>query len=90
MSSVVPTRKEVIEILNTLPSTSFTNEHGEKFVIATNGLSVYMAGDEVNMMVDDENKAGGWIPLFNPKFNMWSKGELRQLGKALQELCKDA
>jgi hypothetical protein len=65
----------------------FVNEHGEVFKLYSNGISVFMAGDEVKQMVDDRKKfRGKYIGLFNNDFNIWSAGELYLLGKTLMEM----
>ena len=73
-------------MIDSMPSATFRNKHGEKFVIHSDGITVWMSGDEVNMMVDDKKKIGKYINLFNPVFSVWSKEELFQLGSALMEL----
>ncbi len=76
-------------LIENLPSVSFFNEHIEKFTIHSNGIFVFMSGDEVDAMVDDKNKVEGkYIQLFNSAFSVWSKEELHKLGKALQELME--
>lgn len=84
------TEKQADEVMSTMKTASFTNEHGEKFNIHTNGTFVFMSGDEVNAMVDDKHKiAGKYLPLFNEAFSIWDKEELNALGKALQELTNE-
>ena len=83
-----PTKQEMIKYIDNLPSKSFTNEHGEVFTIHSDGVLVFMSGDEVNAMVDNNLKMGKYIPLFNQSFSIWSKGELYKLGEALMELHK--
>lgn len=78
--------KQVRKIIEQMPSAEFINEHGEKFVIYSNGTSVYMGGDEVNMMVDPKHVFAGVIPLFNSHFNIWSEDELYKLGETLVTL----
>lgn len=74
-------------LLKEFLKSTFRNEHGEKFTIYSDGTSVYMSGNEVDMMVDPKNKSeDGVIPLFNPSFNVWSDEELYKLGKALQKV----
>jgi hypothetical protein len=77
---------EMVEFIKSMPMVSFENEHGEKFNISSNGLTAFISGDEVNAMVDRTATIGGFIPLFNQAFNIWSKDELYRLGKALMEL----
>lgn len=75
-----------------MPSTSFKNEYGEKFTLHTNGVSVFMSGDEVNAMVDEKRFPKidhKYINLFNPGFSIWNVIELDKLGKALQKLAKE-
>lgn len=80
---------QVIEIIELMKTAEFKNKHGEKFVIHSNGIYVFMSGDEVNAMVDDKKKVGKkYLPLFNPDFSIWNKEELYALGKALMELHK--
>jgi hypothetical protein len=65
----------------------FVNKHGEVFRLYSNGISVFMAGDEVKAMVDDKKKfRGNYIGLFNPDFSIWSAEELHLLGKTLMEM----
>jgi hypothetical protein len=77
---------QVRKIIAEMPSKSFVNEHGEEFTIYSNGISVYMSGSEVDMMVDNKHVFAGVIPLFNNHFNIWSDDELYKLGVALAEL----
>lgn len=80
---------EFIKMVDDLPKAEFKNKHGERFVLHSSGTSVYMSGDEVNAMVDDDKKiVKKYIPLFNPNFSIWSKEELYEIGKALMELHK--
>lgn len=79
-------KEEVIQYIETWPSYTFHNEHGEKFTIHSNGIMAFMSGDEVNAMVPPTKKIGGYIPLFNPDFSIWSKDELRMVGEALIQL----
>lgn len=88
--SLPTTDKELESYIKKLPRVEFKNEHGEKFVLHSNGITVLMSGDEVDMMVAGEKKmAGKYIMLFHPAFSIWSKSELYQLGLALVELHKD-
>ena len=80
------TDKQLTAYIKTMPSASFKNEHGEKFTIHSNGLTVWISGDEVNAMVDPKKTVMGYLPLFTSAFSIWSKEELYLLGKALQEL----
>lgn len=80
----------MVKVIEQLPHKEFKNEHGEKFVIHTNGVVVYMSGDEVNMMVDNKYKIGDkYIQLFNEQFGVWSPAELSGLGEVLQQLMKE-
>jgi len=81
-------KRDVNKIIKALPSASFTNEYGEEFTVSSNSMVVFISGDEVDMMVDDDKKMGAYIPLFNNNFSIWSKDELYKLGKALMELHK--
>lgn len=54
----------------------FTNQHGEEFTLLFNDLTVNMRGDETD---------GEEVSLFNEEFNIYSKQELVQIGKALQK-----
>lgn len=76
--------------VRTFPHTEFTNEMGERFVIYTNGTTVFMEGDEVEMMVEASQTVDGLLPLFNKHFTIWSKEELYKLGLALIELTGEA
>lgn len=78
----------VKEVKKNSPSARFKNEHGEKFVIYSDGVFVLMGGDEVESMVREENKHGGLINLFNEHFSIWSADELYKLGAALQRVAK--
>lgn len=80
--------KDIAEYIRKMPQVSFLNEHGEKFTLYSNGISVFMEGDEVDMMVDNKNKIEGIIQLFSPAFNIWSANELVKLGEAIKELGK--
>ena len=71
--------KEVEKSIKTYPHKSFKNEYGEKFTIYSDGVMVFMSGDET----DNE-----FICLFNPDFSIWNRAELYELGKALMELHK--
>lgn len=83
----LPTIEEAVATIKTFPKAEFTNEHGEKFVIYSNGMGVYMAGDEVDQMVSDDKKVVDIIPLFGEAFNVWDKDEIYKLGTALQTLA---
>lgn len=81
------TVKEMTEAIESMRSASFENKHGEKFTIHTDGVLVFMSGDEVNAMVSSEYKiADKYLQLFNDPFTVWSAEELNKLGKALQEV----
>jgi hypothetical protein len=87
----VPTQKEIKDYIEKMPHDVFVNEHGEKFVIYSNGINVFMSGDEINAMVDDKDKiAGKYVSLFNPAFSIWSASELYQLGAAIMYLNRGA
>lgn len=76
--------KEYVELIERMPMVEFINQHGEKFEVRSNGLSVYLSGNEVDAMVAEHHKIGGkYVQLFNPSFSVWSKDELISLGKAL-------
>lgn len=78
---------EIVTVIEEMPHAEFFNEHGERFVIYTNGTLVFMAGDEVDQMVDDKHKIEGkYMPLFNSHFNLWSADELVGLGRVLKTL----
>lgn len=79
--------KQVSGIIRKMPSSKFSNEYGEDFTIYSNGNTVYMEGDEVNAMVDENNKFDGILPLFNPAFSIWSVDELWKLGASLQDVA---
>lgn len=66
--------------------TEFKNEYGEKFILEYDGITVFMSGDEVNMMAKPSDKVEGKIILFNQVFSVWGKDELVKLGEALIEL----
>lgn len=75
---------KVKDLIASMKRVDFTNEHGERFEMYSNGMTVLMAGDEVRDMVD--RSVDGVIELFNPQFNIWSPSELYLLGKAISEL----
>lgn len=79
--------KQMSQIVKSMPKSEFRNEHGEPFAIYSNGNSVFMSGTEVDMMVDEENKMDGILPLFNSSFNYWAKDELYKLGEALKDVA---
>ena len=83
------TKEDFKKAVENLPKYSFENEHGERFHIHSNGITVFMSGDEVNMMVNEEDKVAGFVPLFNQAFSVWSSEELYKLGEALMELHKE-
>ena len=70
-----------------LPKVEFRNRHGERFVVwlTENPLaelqSCVFGGDETRQEV---------ISLFNRRFAIWSREELRQLGDALLRLTEGA
>lgn len=80
--------KELASAIRKMRSISFENEHGENFIIYSDGLSVYMEGDEVNAMVDPKYTVDGILPLFGSHFNIWSRDELYALGCAISELTE--
>jgi len=84
-----PTRSKLAEYIKDLKTVSFTNKHGEKFYIHSNGITVFMSGDEVNMMVDPKKTIDGYLPLFSSSFGIWSADELYKLGDALKKLHKE-
>ena len=55
--------------------TKFKNKHGEEFTLLFNDLKIMLRSDET------DNKE---IGLFNESFNIYSKQELGEIGKALQ------
>ncbi len=75
------------EFYNKFPKDSYTrksfkNEHGERFyVIKTKGfLTIYfITGDETDWDMQ---------PLFHAGFSLYSDGEVREIGKILQEFNK--
>jgi hypothetical protein len=79
--------KQVSQIVKSMPQSAFKNSHGEPFVIYSNGNSVFMSGTEVDMMVDEESKMDGILPLFNASFNIWAVDELYKLGEALKDVA---
>lgn len=84
-----PNEEELAELIEKMPKVSFKNEHGEKFILHSNGVMVFMSGDEVRDMIPPMSKINRtYINLFNDRFNIWHKKELYKLGKALQELSK--
>lgn len=87
-----PSKKAVAEYVAKLPVAKFTNDYGEKFGIHSDGVVVFLSGDEVRAMVREEvtiplENGDSCIPLFGPNFNIWSKGELFKLGQALKEVA---
>lgn len=60
---------------------TFTNRHGERFSISSNGVFVTFKGDETKWEM---------VRLFNPEFDIWSARELVLLGKALIKIGEDA
>lgn len=80
---------DIENVFKNMKTESFKNEYGERFNIHTNGVTVFMSGDEVRAMVKDSDKvAGKYIPLFNKCFDVWSDEELNKLGQALVNLTK--
>lgn len=77
--SIIP-QKELHEMINRLPHQKFVNEHGEAFTVSSNGVQVFIEGDETD---------GEVLDLFNSEFNIWSSEELYKLGIALQGLARD-
>lgn len=87
MAKTTFSKEEVEDIIGKYPTASFTNNHGEKFNIHSDGIRVFMSGDEVRAMVREEAKIGEkYISLFSDAFNVWSNEELRKLGQVLQQL----
>lgn len=70
-----------------MPKSEFRNGYGEPFVIYSNGMTVFMSGSEVDMMVEEESKMDGILPLFNASFNIWSRDEIYKLGEALKDVA---
>ena len=60
-------------------SVKFKNEDGEEFELAIACGYVSFRGDETS---------GEWIDLFNPKFNLWTDKELKQVARALIKLSE--
>lgn len=61
---------------------SFKNKHGERFYVIrtkTKPELYLITGDEYDWEM---------TPLFSDKFDIYTKQEVRELGKALQELSK--
>ena len=56
--------------------TKFKNQHNEEFTLLFNENIVMVRGDEVGTQE---------ISLFNEQFNVYTKDELAQIGKALQK-----
>lgn len=83
-------KKEAIGYIKGMKTVSFKNKHGEKFNIHSNGVNVFMSGDEVDAMVEPGKTLGGYIPLFNEAFSIWSAEELAELGQALVDLHNPA
>lgn len=79
--------KQVSQIIKSMPKAEFKNSYGEPFTIYSNGNTVFMSGTEVDMMVEEESKMDGILPLFNTNFNIWSKDELYKLGDALKDVA---
>lgn len=74
-------------LLKDLRKEEFKNVYGERFIIYSNGVVVYMSGDEVNRTVGKSFKSeDGVINLFNPVFSIWSPEELYKLGIDLQKI----
>lgn len=82
-----PAKGYLSRYIGELPFSRFTNEHGEVFDIHSNGVTAFMSGSEVDSMVDDNKRFEGYIPLFNPNFNMFSNEELFKIGNALQDVA---
>lgn len=87
-----PSKKAVAEYIAKLPTAEFTNEYGERFTIHSDGVIVYMSGDEIGAMVNEKatiplENGDSCIPLFGPNFNIWNTKELKLLGLALGEVA---
>ncbi len=75
--------KEDFEILTKgggFKQTSFKNEYGEKYIVYSDGYTIYFTGDETDWQV---------FNLFTSDFFLWDKSELRKLGEAIVELNKE-
>lgn len=84
---VEATHEELVAFIEGLPRMEFTNPHGEKFTLHSQGITVFMSGSEVDTMVDDIHKiAGKYINIFNPAFQIWNVSELQSFGEAITKL----
>lgn len=81
-----PAKGYLSRYIKELPFSRFTNEYGEIFNVHSNGNTVFLSGNEVDAMVDENKKFEGYVPLFNPNFNVWSNDELFKLGQALMQV----
>jgi len=83
------TPEDVAAEIEKLDSHTWSNKHGEKFTIHSNGVMVWMSGDEVSAMVDPKHlTASKYLQLFSNHFGIWSADELYELGNALMVLAK--
>jgi hypothetical protein len=79
--------QDIADAIAAMHKEEFTNEHGEKFELYSNGHFVLMSGDEVRAMTDPKNHVSeNTIGLFSEHFNVWSPLELYQLGQAISLL----
>lgn len=74
------TKKEILNFIRKLPSTTFKNEFGEEFKIYSSEITVFIKSTETDDQI---------IPLFNENFSIWSREEMYKLGKAIMELNKN-
>lgn len=81
----------VKEMFESLPTLEFRNKHGELFTLHFADETIFMSGDEVDMMVADEHKiAGKYISFFNPDFSIWGPDELAKIGELISQHYKGA
>ncbi len=80
-------RGDLMPMLSGFNTADFKNEHGEEFTIYSNGVMVFISGNEIDAMVDQQYKSqDGILQLFNEWFSIWNPEDLYLLGKALQEV----
>lgn len=82
-----PAKGYLSRYIKDLPFSRFSNEYGEVFNIHSNGTTVFVSGSEVDSMVDESKQIEGYVPLFNPNFNVWSNDELFKLGQSLIDVA---